>query len=130
MDHLVVAGHLDSRRTQIVDRAVVLSLRSPLWAEALGPEAGERLALDYDLNLAALSKAIRYRSPLILCDHVRSRCAQLIKQGYSSRHLREALSYKWSAISVLLPQEALPTIAAYLEMAIHMIEPAARAVRG
>jgi hypothetical protein len=131
MDNLLIAKHIDSQRTQIVDRAVVLTLHSPFWAERFGPGIGERLAIDFDMNLAAVSKAIRYRSPMILNDHMRWRRGQIIGLGCSTGHLREALGYKWSAISTLLPQGALPTIRDYLELAASSLAyplPAARAV--
>lgn len=122
MDHLVIAMYIDRQRTQVVDRAVALTLGSSGWAARLELGDGERLALDYDVNLAAVAKAIRHRSPAMLSEHLRRCHARGAGQAYSRRQLREALGYKWSAISALLPQEALPTIAGYLELAMSSLD--------
>jgi hypothetical protein len=123
MDHLTIAKLLDTHRTQVVDHAVALALQNPFWAGRFGPDFGERLALDCDLNLATLAKAIRYRSPMIFDDHARWRRGQIQGFGCSTGHLREIFGYKWAAISQLLPPDSLPTIYDFLQSGLAAVLP-------
>lgn len=129
MDHLTTAKLLDTHRTQIVDQTVALARQSPFWTERFGPEIFERLALDFDLNLANLAKAIRYRSPMIFDDHVLWRRAQIQGFGCSTGHLREIFGYKWAAISQLMPTETLATIYDYIQSGMAAVMPAGANLR-
>lgn len=115
MDHLTIAKQLDTQRTQVVDQTVAMALQNQFWTARFGSGIGERLALDFDLNLAALAKAIRYRSPMIFDDHVVWRRNQIVGFGCASGHLREIFGYKWAAINTTLPAEMLPTIYDYIQ---------------
>lgn len=126
MDHLTIAKQLDIQRAQVVDQAVVMALQNPFWMARFGSGISERLSLDFDLNLAALAKAIRYRSPMIFDDHVIWRRNQIVGFGCASGHLREIFGYKWAAISALLPAEMLPTIYDHIQSGMQsLIYPAA-----
>lgn len=115
MDHLTIAKQLDTQRAQVVDQTVAMTLQNPFWMARFGPGISDRLALDFDLNLAALAKAIRYRSPMIFDDHVIWRRNQIVGFGCASGHLREIFGYKWAAMSATLPAEMLPTIYDYIQ---------------
>jgi hypothetical protein len=115
MDHLAIAKLLDTYRPQVIDQAVALALQNPFWEARFGSGFGERLALDCDLNLAAIAKSIRYRSPMIIDDHVLWRRNQIIGFGCSTGHVREIFACKWAAISAVLPPEAQPTIYDYMQ---------------
>lgn len=123
MDQLEIAKLLDTHRTQIVDQTVGLAVQNPFWSERFGPGFAERLALDADLNLAILAKAIRYRSPMIFDDHVLWRRGQIIGFGCSTGHLREIFGYKWAAINQLMPAESLPTIYDYIQSGLATVLP-------
>ncbi|NJN18625.1 MAG: hypothetical protein HC822_21405 [Oscillochloris sp.] len=122
MDHLTTAKLLDTYRSQIVDQAVTIALQNPFWIERFGPGFRERLSLDIDLNMAALAKAVRYRSPMIIDDHVRWRRSQIIGFGCSTGHVREIFGYKWAAISALLSAETHATVYDYLQSAMMALE--------
>lgn len=123
MDHLTIAKLLDTHRTRIVDQTVVLAQQNPFWAERFGAGIYERLALDFDLNLANLAKGIRYRSPMIFDDHALWRRNQILGFGCSTGHFREMFGYKWAAISQMMPTESLPTIYDYIQSGMAAVMP-------
>jgi hypothetical protein len=114
MDHLAIAKLLDTYRPQVIDQTVILAMQNPFWEERFGSAFSERLALDCDLNLAVLAKAIRYRSPMIFDDHLIWRRNQVIGFGCATGHVRSVFACKWAAISAVLPAEAHPTIYDYI----------------
>lgn len=128
MDHLTIAKLLDAHRVQIVDRTLELVRQNPFWEERFGPGIYERLALDWDLNLANLAKAIRYRSPMIFDDHVLWRRNQIQGFGCSTGHLREIFGTTWGMISQLMPAEALPTIYDYIQSSMAAVMPRSQAL--
>lgn len=115
MDHLATAKLLDTYRSQVIEQTVALALQNPFWEERFGAGFGERLALDCDLNLAALAKAIRYRSPMIFDDHLIWRRNQIIGFGCATGHVRAIFACKWAAISAVLPAETHTTIYDYMQ---------------
>lgn len=123
MDHLTIAKLLDTHRTQIVDQTITLARHNPFWEERFGPAIYERMALDWDLNLANLAKGIRYRSPMIFDDHVVWRRNQIQGFGCSTGHLREIFGYKWAALSQMMPTETLPTIYDYIQSGMAAVMP-------
>ncbi len=122
MDHLDIARLLDARRSQIIDHTVASLLEDPFWRKRFGSGIAERLALDFDLNLANLAKGIRYRSPMLLDDHMLWRRKQLLGWGCSTGHAREVFAHKWAAISEYMPREALPMIYDYIQSAMHALD--------
>lgn len=129
MDHLTIARLLDTHRTQIADHTVALARRNPFWEERFGPGIFERLALDFDLNLATLAKAIRYRSPMIFDDHALWRRNQIHGFGCSTGHFRELFSYTWSAVDQLMPAEALPTVYDFIQSGLAAVMPRSAVLR-
>jgi hypothetical protein len=123
MDHLTIAKLLDTHRTRIVDQTVALAQQNPFWEDRFGPGITERLALDFDLNLANLAKGIRYRSPMIFDDHALWRRNQILSFGCSTGHFREMFGYKWAAINQMMPSETLPTIYDYMQSGMAAVMP-------
>jgi hypothetical protein len=121
MDHLSISKLLDTHRPQLANQTAALVLQNPFWIERFGEGFRERISLDIDLNLAAVAKAIRYRSPMILDDHVLWRRNQILGFGCSTGHVREIFGAKWSAASALMPAETLPTIYDYLQSSMRAL---------
>ena len=119
MNHLEIAKLLDARRQQIVEQAVEALIKDSFWVERYGPGIRERLGIDCDMNLAILAKGVRYRSPMLLDDHMRWRRNQIVSQfGCSTGHVREVFSCSWTAISDQMPAESLGVIYQYIDSAM------------
>jgi hypothetical protein len=129
MDHLDVAKMLDAKRVQLIDRTVELALENPFWMERFGPGFTERLVLDSDANIAALAKGVRYRSPMLLDDHMIWRRNQILGFGCSTGHAREIWSYKWQAINEQMPPDMLFMIYEYIQSAMNALSYTAPAIR-
>jgi hypothetical protein len=121
MEHLALAKLIDTQRTRLVERTVELALQNPFWSDTFGPGFRERLTLDADANLAVLAKGIRYRSPMMLDDHMVWRRNQIVGFGCSTGHAREIWGYKWTALSEQMPQESLPLMYEYIQSAMHAL---------
>ena len=121
MDHMTIAKMLDTYRPQLVARTVALVSLNPFWVERFGEGFSERMALDADANLAALAKSIRYRSPMMIDDHVRWRRNQIIGFGCATGHVREIFSYKWTAATEIMPAESHPIIYEYIQSSMQAL---------
>lgn len=118
MEHQEIARLIDANRAPAIDYAVGLALREPFWEQRFGPGIAERLALDFEQNLAALAKSVRYRSPMIFDDHMRWRRSQIQGFGCSSGHIREMCAHLWSGLAGYIPPHWQPIVSGYMQAAI------------
>jgi hypothetical protein len=118
MDRNEIARRLDENRETIVERVVTAMLRNSFWVQRYGAAIQERLRTDIGVNLQTMSKAIRYRSPMIFDDHMRWRRNLVLDLGTSTGRIRETLLLQWQAISELLPSEILPLVMPYVQSAV------------
>ncbi|NJM06453.1 hypothetical protein HC891_10035 [Candidatus Gracilibacteria bacterium] len=121
MEHLSIAKQLDARRGQLAERVTELALQNPFWEARFGAGIRERLILDMDANLAVVAKAVRYRSPMMLDDHILWRRNQVLGFGCTTGHLREMFAYKWLAINEVMPPHTHPEIYQYIEAAMYAL---------
>ncbi|MBC8162400.1 MAG: hypothetical protein H7Z42_14415 [Roseiflexaceae bacterium] len=114
MDHLAIAKQLDTARPAILAQTVDLMTQDWLLIERFPNSGRERYLLDMELNLAALVKSVRYRSPMINEDHMRWRREMLVKHACTTGVMRQSYAHLWGAISAQMPADGLPVIYDYL----------------
>jgi hypothetical protein len=110
IDQMEVARLLEDRRGRIVEQVVSEMLTDSFWTERFGQGINQRLLADIDLNIAILIKAVRYRSPMIIEDHMLWRRNLVVPLGCSSGRLRETFARIWNAVAAQLPDWAVPAI--------------------
>ncbi|MEI7769896.1 MAG: hypothetical protein WCI67_07910 [Chloroflexales bacterium] len=118
MDRIDIAKLFDSGRSQIRHEIVGLILAQPFWQQRFGPGIADRLTLDMDASLGALSKSVRYGSPMLFADQIRWQRDQFQSIGCSTGHVREICTYIWNVTSARLPDDTLPAISAPIQSAL------------
>jgi hypothetical protein len=118
MDRIDIAKLFDSVRNQIRDEVVGLILKQSFWQQRFGYQIAERLTLDMDGSLVALSKSIRYGSPMLFADHIRWQRDQFQGMGCSTGHVREICTYIWNVASACFPNQTLSAISVPVQAAL------------
>ncbi len=121
MDHRNIATMLEASRPRIIERVVNQTLQNPFWEERYGARVRENILFDTDHNIAALTKAIRYRSQVMFDDYLAWLRTTLIRHHCSTGMLNETFAYIWQAIQSELPYEAYAPLFAYIEAGLNRL---------
>lgn len=117
MDQMEIARLLDADRTPIVSEAVASIMQIPFFAARFAGIGRKRMMIDMDANFAAVIKAIRYRSPMILDDHIVWRRNMLIERHCSTGIVRRSFEELLAVIATRAPEDSLPLLREYFDSA-------------
>ncbi len=122
LHYLDTARALERQQQTIVESVADGLLANPFWHERADQHPREELINALDRNIDALAKAIRYRSPMILDDHMRWLREQMIANRSSTGVLREIYARLWTACAEALPVGAHGLVFRYLQSSIDRLE--------
>lgn len=121
MDQREIANLLDARRLQIQEYVVARTMENAFWEERFGPGVRGHIVFDHEHNMASITKAVRYRSPMILTDYVRWLRTTLIDNACSTGMVRETFAYIWDALVAYMPEASHPVLYQPLQAAMHQL---------
>jgi len=121
MDHQSIAKALDASRSRIVERVAQETLQNPFWEERYGSGVRDKLVFDGEHNLAALVKAIRYRSQIILDDYLAWLRTTLVRYNCSTGMIHETFAYIWHGIQAELPHAAHAPLYSYIQAGLQSL---------
>lgn len=121
MDHRNIATMLEASRSRIIERVIHQTMQNPFWAERYGPGVRDKIIFDTEHNIAALTKAIRYRSQVMLDDYLAWLRTTLVRHRCSTGMLNETFAYIWYGIQSELPYEAQAPLFAYIEAGLNQL---------
>lgn len=120
-EHRQIVELLEAESHQIVDETVDLILNDPFVQERCPDMDRERVFVETNDNLAALIKAVVYRSLTILDDHTIARRAALIERQGSTSMARSEFSQLWTTITGHMPGELQPILHNYFLSAMQAL---------
>lgn len=121
MDHRNIATVLEASRSRIIERVAQETMQNPFWVERYGAGVRDKIVFDAEHNVAALTKAVRYRSQVILDDYLAWLRKTLIRHHCSTGMINETFAYVWNAIQIELPYEAHAPLFAYIEAGMQQL---------
>lgn len=119
MDHRTIATMLEASRHRIIERVIHETMQNPFWVERYGVGVRDKILFDTEHNIAALIKAIRYRSQVMLDDYLAWLRTTLVRHRCSTGMLNETFAYIWNALQAELPYEAYAPLFAYIEAGLN-----------
>ncbi|MCG8348569.1 MAG: hypothetical protein MI924_12430 [Chloroflexales bacterium] len=122
MDYVEIGSLIDAHRAQILTKVAQAHLEDPYLVERFGADIEKKIAIDTRQNLAALGKAIRYHSPMILDDYLVWRRQTMVNMNGSTGLVRKNFTLIWSVASDYLAPDALTVIHNYIQSALHALQ--------
>ncbi|MCG8346441.1 MAG: hypothetical protein MI924_01490, partial [Chloroflexales bacterium] len=120
-EHRQIVELLEAESHQIVDETVDLILNDPFFKERCSDVERESVFVDTNDNLAAVIKAVAYRSLTILDDHIIARRAALVERQGSTSIARSEFSQLWTTITAHVPGEIQPILHNYFLSAMQAL---------
>lgn len=129
MEHLEIAGWIETNQSQIMNDILATTLQNPFWFERFGERVSENIIRDTTYNLETIARAIRYKSPMIFDDYFLWLRRTLVSLRVSTGLVRETLAVLWRHLAAHVPQEGHQIIYEYIESAnekLSYVNPAAK----
>jgi hypothetical protein len=121
MNHLEIAKLLEMSRGDVATLAATQMVGNPFFAERFHDMSADRLATDFENDVSGIIKAIRYRSPMILEDHLVWRRTTWLANRGSTGLVRQGIACIWSGATTHMPKEAQNLIHEHLASAMRVL---------
>ncbi|NJK79360.1 MAG: hypothetical protein HC914_05430 [Chloroflexaceae bacterium] len=113
---------LDAQRTLILEKTATRLLENPHWRERYDAHIAEALIFDSEHIYNAIVKAVRYRSPMMLDDHIAWLRANMVERHISTGLLREMLAALWTAVTQQLPPTAQTEVYQFVQRGLQRLD--------
>jgi hypothetical protein len=122
MDYVEIGSLIDTHRAPIAAKVAQAHLTDSYLVERFGVDIEKKITVDTSQNLAALGKAIRYHSPMLLDDYLVWRRQTLVNMNSSTGMVRKNFTLIWSTVADYLEPNALTVVHNYIQSALHALQ--------